>query len=76
MNASIVYVPYVGTSWMCRVSGDVNSPTARIIEITKNGVWLDADVVLDSLFLHGLESALHAMPSNTEPNLSWPRSIA
>lgn len=76
-DSNVVCVPYMGTTWMCRVSRlRIIAPHDQIVDISIGGHWLDAAVVLDSLFLNRMEAAMQAMPSNTEPNLSWPRSIA
>ena len=76
-DSNVVYVPYMGTTWICRCASRILArPLDRIESISIGGVWVDAEVVLDSLFRNRLEAVLNVMPSNSEPNLSWPRSIA
>ena len=65
--SNIVQVPYIGTHWTCRVAeSSATNPRTRIVSIVVDGVWVDAAVVLDSLFLNRLESAMADMPSNTD----------
>ena len=79
-TGSTVCVPLLGATWLCRTTRNLKTlpatPRDRIISLSIGGHWVDAEVVLDALFLDRLEAVLNAMPSNSEPNLSWPRSIA
>lgn len=60
-DSDVVCVPYMGTTWLVKT---LAPPGSRIISISISGHWLDAEIVLDVLFLNRLEAALHAMPSN------------
>ena len=65
--SNVVAVPYMGTTWLCKIaSRSLTNTCARITDISISGHWIDAAVALDSLFLHRLETALHAMPNNVE----------
>ena len=64
-DSNVVCVPYMGTTWICRVSRlHIITPHDQIVEISIGGRWIDAATVLDVLFHNRLEAALRAMTSN------------